>query len=154
MSLTWGQHTNQAVGINAGSTTNSGSIASVNDAVTIAGGSLTNTESGSIQAAKAIRVTEGNVTNQGVIASNDALNVTGSGAIDNHSGILAGSNVALTAQTLNNNAGFISQSATDGSLTITTQGLLDNQYTKSSDATKPLGILANGTASIHAGDVC
>ena len=76
------------------------------------------------------------------------------GALNNQSGTLAGSNVALTAQTLNNNAGFISQSATDGSLTITTQGLLDNQYTKSSDATKPLGILANGTASIHAGDVC
>ena len=144
---------NQAMAINAGSTTNSGSIGSVNDAVTIAGGSLTNTASGSIQAAKAITITQGNVANQGVIASNDALNVTGSGAIDNHSGILAGSNVALTAQTLNNNAGFISQSATDGSLTITTQGLLDNQYTKSSDATKPLGILANGTASIHAGDV-
>ncbi|EEV21641.1 adhesin HecA family 20-residue repeat (two copies) (3 repeats), partial [Enhydrobacter aerosaccus SK60] len=144
---------NQAMAINAGSTTNSGSIGSVNDAVTIAGGSLTNTASGSIQAAKAITITQGNVANQGQIASNDALNVTGSGAIDNHSGILAGSNVALTAQTLNNNAGFISQSATDGSLTITTQGLLDNQYTKSSDATKPLGILANGTASIHAGDV-
>ena len=144
---------NQAMAINAGSTTNSGSIASVNDAVSIAGGSLTNTASGSIQAAKAITIAQGNVANQGVIASNDALNVTGSGAIDNHSGTLAGSNVALTAQTLNNNAGFISQSATDGSLTITTQGLLDNQYTKSSDATKPLGILANGTASIHAGDV-
>ena len=144
---------NQAMAINAGSTTNSGSIASVNDAVSIAGGSLTNTASGSIQAAKAITIAQGNVANQGQIASNDALNVTSSGAIDNHSGILAGSNVALTAQTLNNNAGFISQSATDGSLTITTQGLLDNQYTKSSDATKPLGILANGTASIHAGDV-
>ena len=144
---------NQAMAINAGSTTNSGSIASVNDAVTIAGGSLTNTASGSIQAAKAITIAQGNVANQGQIASNDALNVTGSGAIDNHSGTLAGSNVALTAQTLNNNAGFISQSATDGSLTITTQGLLDNQYTKSSDATKPLGMLANGTASIHAGDV-
>ena len=144
---------NQAMAINAGTTTNAGTIASVNDAVTIAGGSLTNTESGSIQAAKAITIAQGNVANQGQIASNNALNVTGSGAIDNHSGILAGSNVALTAQTLNNNAGFISQSATDGSLTITTQGLLDNQYTKSSDATKPLGILANGTASIHAGDV-
>ena len=144
---------NQGMAINAGSTTNSGSIASVNDAVTIAGGSLTNTASGSIQAAKAITIAQGNVANQGQIASNDALNVTSSGAIDNHSGTLAGSNVALTAQTLNNNAGFISQSATDGSLIITTQGLLDNQYTKSSDATKPLGILANGTASIHAGDV-
>lgn len=142
---------NQAMAINAGSTTNSGSIASVNDAVTIAGGSLTNTESGSIQAAKAISITQGNVANQGQIASNDALNVTSSGAIDNHSGTLAGSNVALTAQTLNNNAGFISQSATDGSLTITTQGLLDNQYTKST--TKPVGIIANGTAVIHAGDV-
>ncbi|PKZ67780.1 hypothetical protein CYJ96_11935 [Moraxella osloensis] len=144
---------NQAMAINAGSTTNSGSIGSVNDAVTIAGGSLTNTASGSIQAAKAITIAQGNVANQGQIASNDALNVTGSGAIDNHSGTLAGSNVALTAQTLNNNAGFISQSAADGSLTITTQGLLDNQYTKSSDATKPLGMLANGTAVIHAGDV-
>ena len=144
---------NQAMAINAGTTTNAGSIASVNDAVTIAGGSLTNTASGSIQAAKAITIAQGNVTNQGVIASNNALNVTSSGAIDNHSGILAGSNVALTAQTLNNNAGFISQSATDGSLTITTQGLLDNQYTKSSDATKPLGMLANGTAVIHAGNV-
>ena len=142
---------NQAMAINAGSTTNAGSIGSVNDAVTIAGGSLTNTESGSIQAAKAISITQGNVANQGVIASNDALNVTGSGAIDNHSGTLAGSNVALTAQTLNNNAGFISQSATDGSLTITTQGLLSNQNTKST--TKPVGIIANGTAVIHAGDV-
>lgn len=144
---------NQAMAINAGSTTNSGSIGSVNDAVTIAGGSLTNTASGSIQAAKAITIAQGNVANQGQIASNDALNVTSSGAIDNHSGILAGNNVALTAQTLNNNAGFISQSAADGSLTITTQGLLNNQYTKSSDATKPLGMLANGTAVIHAGDV-
>ena len=144
---------NQGMAINAGTTINAGSIASVNDAVTIAGGSLTNTASGSIQAAKAITITQGNVANQGQISSNDALNVTSSGAIDNHSGTLAGSNVALTAQTLNNNAGFISQSAADGSLTITTQGLLDNQYTKSSDATKPLGILANGTASIHAGDV-
>ena len=144
---------NQAVGINAGSTTNAGSIASVNDAVTIAGGSLTNTASGSIQAAKAITITQGNVANQGQIATNDALTVAATGALNNQSGILAGSNVALTAQTLNNNAGFISQSAADGSLTITTQGLLDNQYTKSSDATKPLGILANGTASIHAGDV-
>ena len=144
---------NQAMAINAGSTTNSGSIGSVNDAVTIAGGSLTNTASGSIQAAKAITIAQGNVANQGQIATNDALTVAATGALNNQSGILAGSNVALTAQTLNNNAGFISQSATDGSLTITTQGLLDNQYTKSSDATKPLGILANGTASIHAGDV-
>ena len=142
---------NQAMAINAGSTTNSGSIASVNDAVTIAGGSLTNTESGSIQAAKAITIAQGNVANQGQIASNDALTVAATGALNNQSGILAGSNVALTAQTLNNNAGFISQSAADGSLTITTQGLLDNQYTKST--TKPLGILANGTAVIHAGDV-
>ena len=144
---------NQAVGINAGTTTNTGSIASVNDAVTIAGGRLTNSDTGNIQAVKAITINEGNVANQGVIASNDALNVTGSGAIDNHSGTLAGSNVTLTAQTLNNNAGLISQSATDGSLTITTQGLLDNQNTKSSDATKPLGMLANGTAVIHTGDV-
>ncbi len=144
---------NQAMAINAGTTINAGSIASVNDAVTIAGGSLTNTASGSIQAAKAITIAQGNVANQGQIATNDALTVAATGALNNQSGILAGSNVALTAQTLNNNAGFISQSATDGSLTITTQGLLDNQYTKSSDATKPLGILANGTASIHAGDV-
>ncbi|BFN00770.1 hypothetical protein MOXK02_23280 (plasmid) [Moraxella sp. K02] len=144
---------NQAMAINAGTTTNSGSIASVNDAVTIAGGSLTNTESGSIQAAKAITITQGNVANQGQIATNDALTVAATGALNNQSGTLAGSNVALTAQTLNNNAGFISQSAADGSLTITTQGLLDNQYTKSSDATKPLGMLANGTAVIHAGDV-
>ncbi|OPH35906.1 hemagglutinin repeat-containing protein [Moraxella atlantae] len=145
---------NQAVGISAGSATNAGSIASVNDTVNIAGGSLTNTESGNIQAAKAITITQANIANQGVITSNDALNVTGSGAIDNHSGILAGSNVALAAQTLNNNAGLISQSAADGSLTITTQGLLDNQNTKSNDAaTKPLGMLANGIALINAGDV-
>lgn len=142
---------NQAVGINAGSTTNAGTIASVNAAVTIAGGSLTNTESGSIQAAKAISITQGNVANQGQIATNDALTVAATGALNNQSGTLAGSNVALTAQTLNNNAGFISQSATNGSLTITTQGLLDNQYTKST--TKPVGIIANGTAVIHAGDV-
>ena len=142
---------NQALGITAGSTTNAGSIASVNDAVTIAGGSLTNTASGSIQAAKAITIAQGNVANQGQIATNDALTVAATGALNNQSGILAGSNVALTAQTLNNNAGFISQSAADGSLTITTQGLLNNQYTKST--TKPLGMLANGTAVIHAGDV-
>ena len=142
---------NQAMAINAGSTTNAGSIASVNDAVSIAGGSLTNTASGSIQAAKAITIAQGNVANQGQIATNDALTVAATGALNNQSGILAGSNVALTAQTLNNNAGFISQSAADGSLTITTQGLLNNQYTKST--TKPLGMLANGTAVIHAGDV-
>ena len=142
---------NEAVSINAGRTNNSGTIASVNDGINVSGNSLINADIGNIQAVKAITITEGTISNQGQIATGDALTVNSTGLVDNQGGVLVGSHVNLAAQSLNNDAGLISQSAADGNLTITTQGLLDNKKTKST--TTPTGILANGTVTINAGDV-
>ena len=144
---------NEAVAINAGSNTNSGTITSVNDGISLTGSSLTNTDEGNIQATKAITITQGSVSNQGKISTIDNLTINSTERLNNQNGVLAGSDVNLTAQSLNNQSGLISQSATDGTLNISTQGLLDNQNTKTTDATKPTGILANGSAAIDAGDV-